>query len=228
MSKGFKQYLPIWLVAFIATVAIILIVPFEEKEHFYTFYYFSIIAMAIQLIISYFALKNKDKSVSTATFVFSVFGLLALFATNFIAIEYTNNPEFRAYIQQNYYFLPFKLLDMGLWGLIVDDIVVVSLSYILTMAVNINQKRNAERDEHVKEQTNTMLTLTNRVKALYDSTNNEDIYRLYETLKYSDKLSKNTDIEDLINKEIGVIETSSSAEEIKDSVNRAIRLINSR
>ena len=46
MSKGFKKYLPVWLIVFALTISIMLIVPFQRDELFAIAFYFMLMRMA--------------------------------------------------------------------------------------------------------------------------------------------------------------------------------------
>ena len=101
--------------------------------------------------------------------------------------------------------------------------------HCILLLVDASLKQNVERDKHVNEKTDTMLSLTKQVKALYDTTNNKDIYRLYEALKYANKSSRvdTRKIDEQIKEKIGSI-SFDDEKEIQNQVNEAIRLIKER
>ena len=146
------------------------------------------------------------------TFIYSIIGLIMAFVVNWYCIYY------------NYaYWVKTKP-----WMLAIVNLVVIVLHYVFLIVINTGLNKNVERDVHVKESTETMASLTKEVKALYDSTNNEDIYRLYETLKYSDKASKDPKIENQIRKEINLLKDISSPEEVKTKTDQIINMIKTR
>lgn len=212
MPNGFKKYLPVWLLFFIGTIAVAWITPVERDNVFNVVYYCIITVFTVQLIISYFAFKNKDNAVSQATFIYSIIGLIMAFVVNWYCIYY------------NYaYWVKTKP-----WMLAIVNLVVIVLHYVFLIVVNTGLNKNVERDAHVKEATETMNSLTKEVKALYDSTNNEDIYRLYEALKYSDKASKNQEIENQIKESIEILKEDSDSLSMKEKVDKIIELIKKR
>ena len=208
MPNGFKKYLPVWLIAFITTIVLAYIFPIERNEIFNIVYYFIVATFAIQLLISYFAFKNEDNTVSQTTFIYSIVGIVMIFVVNYYCIS--------------------KLIWHRPWVYAAVNIVVLALHYIFLIVVNTSLNKNVERDQHVKEKSETMLSLTKEVKALYDSTNNEDIYRLYEALKFADKRSKNKEIEKQIDENIKNIKMSDDDSLIKENVEKTIELINYR
>lgn len=207
MPNGFKKYLPIWLITFVATIAIAWVLPVERDDLFYVIYYFIIAAFTIELGISYYAFSN-EKDVAYPLFIYSILGVVMIFGATYYIIS--------------------KTLWVKPWMMAIIYIVILVLHYVLLIVMNTSLKKNIERDEHVKEQTNTMLELTNRAKALYDSTGNEDIYRLYETLRYSDKSIKNAKVEDRIKDELDKLTKIKEDVEIADQVDVIIKQIKKR
>ena len=208
MKKGFAKYLPIWIISFGATLIIANILPVEKGDLFNTVYYSIIIAYVFELIIAATALNNKNKDIGQTIFIYSIVGLIMVFVTNWWLVV------------KQYYHRP--------WFFAVVNIIVLALHYIFLSAMNVNMNKNAERDEHFIEETETMTNLTKQVKVLYDNTNNEDIYRLYEALRYADKATKNIEIENKISDEINLLKDITDPNEIKDQVNEIIKLINQR
>lgn len=207
MTNGLKKYLPVWLIAFIATIAIAWILPVERDELFHVIYYFVIAAFTIELGISYYAFSN-EKDVAYPLFIYSILGVVMIFGATYYIIS--------------------KTLWVKPWMMAIIYIVILVLHYVLLIVMNTSLKKNIKRDEHVKEQTNTMLTLTNQVKALYDTTGNEDIYRLYETLRYSDKTGKNEEAEKLLLDEISQLGSIKDPREITEKVDDLINLVKTR
>ena len=207
MPNGFKKYLPVWLLLFVATVAIAWILPVERDELFHVIYYFVIAAFTIELGISYYAFSNK-KDIAYPQFIYSILGVVMIFVATYYIIS--------------------KNLWVKPWIMAVIYIIILLLHYVLLIIMNTSLKKNIERDEHVKEQTNTMLSLTNQVKALYDSTGNDDIYSLYETLRYSDKRSNDVEKGEKIKKEIDKLKKQTDEREIKDQVEVIRKIINER
>ena len=207
MPNGFKKFLPVWLIAFIATIAIAWILPVERDSLFHVIYYFIIAAFTIELCISYYAFKN-EKEVAYPLFIYSILGVVMIVIATWKIIS--------------------KHLWVKPWLMAIIYIIILALHYLLLIILNTSLKKNVERDEHVKENTNTMLTLTNQVKALHDSTNNEDIYRLYEAFRYSDKGTNNADIEKRLIIEVDKLQKRNSNEEIKQDVDRIIKLLSER
>ncbi|MBR4462791.1 MAG: hypothetical protein IKS51_09455 [Erysipelotrichaceae bacterium] len=228
-SKGYNAYLIAWMVIFVATVVIYRVIPNEEGDVFDVGYTVMIIALVIQLIISYFALLNKERDVAIPTFIISVIGLVVLAAFDLAMIEYLYNPAFRYFIMTHAYLriFIFRIADLGSWGFAVVNVVVLALQYLVTLAVNIGQKKNVERDRHFVEKTETMSSLANKVKKMADSTGNEDIGRLYEALRLADKASKNSEIENRIAEEVARLKTVDS-NEMKEEVDLIISLLNER
>ena len=206
MSKGFKRYIPIWLVLFVTTIVLAEILPVEKSELFTTVYFFIVIAYIIELFIASRALNNKQKEVGQPIFIYSVLGVVMVFAANWWLIA-----------KQHYH---------KTWFYIMVNIIVLALHYVFLLLVDASLKQNVERDKHVNEKTDTMLSLTKQVKALYDTTNNKDIYRLYEALKYANKSSRadTRKIDEQIKEKIGSI-SFDDEKEIQNQVNEAIRLI---
>lgn len=87
-----------------------------------------------------------------------------------------------------------------------------------------------ERDEHVNQKVDAMRELAANVKTLYDNTNNKEIYRLYEALRYSDKASneKTFEIEEQIENAIASLEETTGKDILSEKVDEIIRLINKR
>ncbi len=208
MKKGFSRYILAWLIAFAATIIVAQILPFEKGDLFNSVYYTIIISFAIQLIISSFALNNKNKEISQSIFIFSIVGLIMVFATN--------------------YYLIFRQHYHRPWFFAVVNVIVLVLHYIFLIVINTGLSTNADRDENYNHSVDTMRSLTKEVKVLYDNTDNKDIYRLYEALKFADKRSKNIDLEGKIKTEIISLKSETDADRIKDQVNSIIKMINER
>lgn len=210
MIKGFKKYFPVWALFFIATVAIAFIIPVERDAMFYTLFCTALISHLIQLIISFFAFRNKNKEIVYPTFIYSIVGLVMLFTINAVVL----------------YKAPF----IKPWQLIIINIVVLVLHYVLLIALNTSLHKNVERDENIREQTSKMLGYVSTVKTIYDNTNNEDVYKLYETLKFSDKGSngKTNELEEKIGYMIEELKELTDKEKIKELVENIKSLLNER
>ena len=186
MPKLFKRYIPIWFITFALCLAILQLLPIEKDDLFHIVYYFVIAAFTIQLLILFFALRNKDNVVSQTTFIYSIVGVVML--------------------------------------------LVLGLHYVFLIALYSTLKNNVERDVHLKEKTETMLSLTNDVYTLYNNTNNKDIYRLYEALKHSNK-SENENTKRLDNeiyKGVKKLALIKSEKDMNKLTNELIKLINER
>lgn len=205
MPSGFKKYLPVWLIGFIATIAIAFLLPVERGDAFNIVYYVLVFTFAVQLLIAYFAFKNKDNAVSQTSFIYSIVGIAMIFATTFFIIK--------------------KMIFYRPWLMTVIYIIVLALHYFFLIALSTSLNKNVERDEHVRQETNIMLTLTNDVKKLYDSTNNKDIYRLYEALKYSDKKSKDLEVEEQLVQLVNDLKSINNIDEIKNKVDEIVMII---
>ena len=208
MSKGLKRYIPIWVVLLAAIVIIAETVPFEKDNLFTTVYFFVVIAFVIELFIASLALNNKHKEISQPVFIYSIVGLVMVFIVNWWLIF------------KQYYHKP--------WFYIVVNVAVLALHYVFLLLVGSTMSHNVERDEHVKEKTDTMLSLAKEAKILYDNTGNQDIYRLYEALKYSNKASKSHEAEEIIKKEVEALRNVHLPEEVNVKVDHIIALINQR
>ena len=140
MSKGLKRYIPIWVILLATIVIIAENVPFEKDELFTTVYFFIVIVFVIELFIASLALNNKHKEISQPVFIYSIIGLVMVFAVN--------------------WWLIFKQYFHKPWFYIVVNATVLALHYVFLLVVQTNMKQNVERDERVKEQTDAMLSLT--------------------------------------------------------------------
>ncbi len=205
MSVGFKKYLPVWAILLALINATAWIMPLIRSKAFWTVYWIINACWFIQLLIAYFAFKEK-KEVSSPIIFTSFTGLIVLFIVDAVGLYYFWEP----------------------WVLALISFIIAVINYILIVLFEQNQNKALVRDEHVKEATETMNSFTKEVKALYDTTNNEDIYKLYEVLKYSDKASKDPKIENQIRKDINLLKDNISPEELKNKIDQIIDLIKSR
>lgn len=209
MPKGFKKYLPFWLIALVVVIAIANIVPFEKGELYKTVYYTILISFVAQLAITFFAFK-KEREVAYSVFIYSIVGIIMLIVANYYAIA--------------------KMWWRRPWLLALVNIIVLAMHYVFLLLIGTSLEKNIERDESVKDSTNLILSLTEQVNALYKNTKNKDIYRLYETLKHSNKTSNeqtekvDTEIKHLTEKLL----KEKSDENIKNIVDEITKLINKR
>ena len=207
MSKGLKRYIPIWAILLAALIIIVETLPIEKDDLFTTAYFFVVIAFIIELFIASRVLNNNEKELSQPVFIYSIIGVIMVFATNWWLVA------------KQYYHKS--------WFYIVVNVAVLALHYVFLLVVQTNMKQNVERDEHVKEKTDTMLSLTKQVKTLYDTTSNKDIYRLYEAMRHSNKASKNPEIEKKIEEKVLKLESMAETE-IATTVDELIILISKR
>lgn len=209
MPKGFKNYLPIWLIALVVIMAIANIAPFE-KDDLYTIVYYSIlISFSAQLVISFLAFK-REKEFSYPTFIISIIGVVLLIGANYYAIT--------------------EVMWRKPWQLTLLNVIVLALQYVVLLLVGISLNNDIERDKNIKDRTDLMLSLTEQVNVLYKNTKNKDIHRLYEALKYADKTSDDNtaEIDAKIKDNISNLHVSTNDEEIKENVNKIIELISDR
>ena len=208
MSKRFYSYFVAWVILFAATIAIAQLLPVEKGDLFNTVYYSIATAFVIELFIAFFTFGSGDKTISQSVFIFSIAGVLMIFAAN--------------------YYLLFKQYYHKPWFYACVNIAVLALHYVFLIAMGASLGKNAERDKNQNKIVDVMRSITNEVKALYNSTNDEDINRLYETLRYSDKASKDSEIEEKILEEVNELKGITDKNRIKDKVDQIIKLVKSR
>lgn len=218
MKNGFFKYFPVWLIVIAVLNVLAWVPPFERDSLFYTVYGIVMATFVIQLFIVLLAFSNRNRSVSNPLFIYSIVGLVMLFAVNYYFIG-----DYYGYWRWFSYSRPLQP-----WMFIVINAIFLGLHYIFLIAMSISLNKNVERDEHVAESTALMNGMINEVKKLYSNTGNKDIYRLYEALKYSDKRTKDPGIEQKIKNGISSIREIGDDDLIKDKVNELIKLINER
>ncbi|MBR0420785.1 MAG: hypothetical protein IJI66_16610 [Erysipelotrichaceae bacterium] len=207
MSKGFKKYLPVWLILFLLIHITAWVMPLIRSKAFWSAYGVVTISWLAQLLISYFAFKQR-KEISTPIFIYSFVALFILFAMDGIGL---------------YFF-------WEVWILVVASCVFLGINWIVLTTIGQNMSKAVERDEHVNQKVDAMRELAANVKTLYDNTNNKEIYRLYEALRYSDKASneKTFEIEEQIENAIASLEETTGKDILSEKVDEIIRLINKR
>jgi len=205
MKKGFARYLPIWLIMFAATLIIFNIIQTELNISLKPIYYPVIIVFALELIIASYVLNYKTKDISQPLFIYSLIGLAIVFIINNL------------------------LIFLGVyesWIYTIANVITLSLHYIFLLTMNASLSANKERDENIKNKTDFMLNTTNKVKSLYDITKNEDIYRLYESLKYSNKdIKNNVEYQKQLENYIDSLRNIKDGKTIKNKVDEIIDLI---
>ena len=204
MSKGFKKYFPVWLILFAGINATAWIMPLIRSKAFWTVFGIVNAAWLIQLLLAFF-IFNEKKEISTPAFIPSFISLIVLFTVDAFGLYYFWEP----------------------WVLALVSMIILAVTYLFMTIVVQNTANAVDRDENVKAKTATMNELIKEVKVLYNNTNNQDIYRLYEALKYSDKGTKNTEIENKIAEEVQLLK-STDENNISSSVDSIIELINKR
>ena len=211
MTKGFKRYLPIWCIIVLLFNVFVWVVPFDRNELFYTLYYSAIGAFVIQLLIVFFAYRNKNKTISQTILIYSIVGLLMLFVIDFYIIY--NSIKYFVLIKP--------------WVIIVINIIILGLHYVFLILLEIALGKNEERDKIVKDKTEFISSLINQVNAMYRKTNNKNMYRLYEALKYSNKISnKNTkEIDEQIEQIINKLKEETNQDAINNYIDKALKLL---
>lgn len=129
MSKGFKSYLPIWAILFVLFNVIAWVVPVDHDQLFFTGYGFTVGAMIVQLLISYFALRANAKEVKYTSVVFSVSGMLLVAIISIIAIVLKAKP----------------------WILVVINSIVLALNYITVISAKSVYEKRAEADRRISK-----------------------------------------------------------------------------
>ena len=205
MSKGFKRYLPVWLILFAGINATAWIMPLIRSKAFWTVFGIVNAAWLIQLLLAYL-IFNEKKEIAGPAFIPSFISLVVLFTVNAFGLYYFWEP----------------------WVLALVSMIILAVTYLFMTIVIQNTANAVDRDENVKAKIATMNEMIKEVKDLYDNTNNEDVYRLYEALRYSDKGSKDPKIEQTISKEIEKLMTMTDKEKIKKQVELVINQVNSR
>ncbi len=204
MSKGFKKYFPIWLILFAGINATAWIMPLIRSKAFWTVYGVVNGAWIVQLLLAYLVFKER-KEVATPVFLPSFISLIVLFTVNAFGLYYFWEP----------------------WVLALVSMIILALTYLLMTVLAQNTAKAVERDEHLNDKVDVMRSMIKEVKTLYDNTNNEDVYRLYEALRYTDKGSKNPKIERKMSEEISSLQ-SMKEDELKEKIDSIISLLNSR
>ncbi len=205
MTKGFKRYFLIWFILFALIHITAWVMPLIRSKMFWTAYCIVTVAWLVQLLISYIALKQR-KEIATPILTFSFIGLILLFIMDALGL---------------YFFWPS-------WVLAISSCVFIGTNWIVLSLVGQSSSRTIERDEHIDRKTETMNDLIKSVKTLYNNTDNQDVYRLYEALKYSDKSSKDPALEEQIKEEVLNLKSIQASNEIKIKVDQIIELINQR
>lgn len=210
MSREYKRYLLVWLIAFMATAAVAEILPIEKGEIFQVILTSIIVAFIIQALAASFYLNNQRKEVSQPTFYLSIVGLFMVFYANYYALK-------------KYYW-------SDAWMYVIVNIVVLALHYIVLITANTVLNKNADSTEHFGKKAETMRKLTSSAKTLFENTGNKDFERLYEALRYSPQGSneKTLEIEKQISEQIDQLDGLNSQEDIKERVDNIINLINRR
>lgn len=129
MSKGFKTYLSVWAILFALFNIIAWVVPVDHDQLFFTGYGFTVGAMLIQLLISYFALKASVKEVKYTSVIFSVFGMLLIAVINILSI----------------------ILKTKSWILVVINSIVLALNYITVISAKSVYEKRAEADRRISK-----------------------------------------------------------------------------
>ena len=207
MSKGFKKYLPVWLIFFAAINATAWIMPLIRSKMFWMAYCVVNVAWLVQLLMAYVVLKER-KEIATPVFITSFISLIVLFTINAFGL---------------YYF-------WETWVLALVSMIILAVTYLLMTLMLQNTVNAVQRDENIRRKTDAMYSLIADVKDLFDNTGNKDVYRLYEALRYSDKLSneKTEKLELQICEKIGDLKNIVSDEQIAEQVDQIMKLLNER
>lgn len=204
MSKGFSKYFFVWLIFMAGINATAWIMPLIRSEMFWASYGIVNGAFVVQLLLSLFVF-NQRKEISIPVFIPSFVSLIVLFIANAVGL---------------YYFWP-------TWVHGVVSLIILALTYLLMLVIGQNSEKMLERDRHVRQKTDLMASIVKQVKSMAQSSGNKDIERLYEELRYTDKASKDPELELKIKDEINKL-SSLKEDQIKESVDQIIRLVKSR
>ena len=206
MSKGFKKFLPVWVIFVVALNATAWIMPLIRSKSFWIVYGFVNVSWLVDLVLAYFIFK-KRKEVAYPVFALMFFNLIVLFIVDAVGLYYFWEP----------------------WVIALISMIILAVTYLLATLFVQNTEKAANRDENQNKKVNFMREMTASVKTLYDNTNNEDIYRLYEAFRYSNKASgENTKpIEKKIKEEVLKLKEADK-DEIKSIVDSAIALLKER